>query len=330
MNKLFYRVGLCILFVTSLNADVITRASVDIGSGETKLTVADVDTDLNQIVLIRYQNHQSVELKKNLAESSNGCLDKTIEDKLISTLKNMQAEVSLYAPKQWFGVGTSVFRTAKNGQDVLDRVKAETNISIQLVPQAVEGEIGFFSAVAASKLLPIDVIAWDSGAGSFQISTLIDGQIEVYGSEFAYVPALEALFAIRGKPFSQNVSPNPVSLAEAYDLVMSIEECLPPVPQWLIEHNKHVITFGGQTSIFKIGMTATGRTTYTKSQVWEAILQLAGKTSAQLSNFAKPDEAVVALILLFSVMDHCAIDRVSYFDANGGCEGILIIPRFWQ
>ena len=73
---------------------------------------------------------------------------------LINTLNEMKAQNMQYAPQEWFGVGTSVFRTAKNGLALLERVKAETGITISLVPQAVEGEIGFSSAVASSGKLP--------------------------------------------------------------------------------------------------------------------------------------------------------------------------------
>lgn len=330
-NKFYLLFTAIVFIVCNLDASIVRRAALDIGSGETKLTVADIDTDTNKIVKVWYQNAKTVELRKDLAASPDGFLSKNIQEKLINTLKEMKTETSHLPPQKWFGVSTSVFRTAKNGQELLDRIKSEADVTIHLIPQIEEGEIGFLSAVAASKMNPEDVIAWDSGSGSFQISTLIDGQMEMYGAEFAFVPALEALFANRKQPFSQDLSPNPISTPEASELVRTICNKLPPFPIWLKnENNKQLISIGGKSSIFSFGEIATGQSSYTREQIWEAILNLCGSTDEELSNFPEPQKVVVGLILLYSVMDHCAIDKLTYFQTNGGCEGILINQRYWK
>lgn len=330
-KSIHFVVCLFSFYTFSLQAEIVTRAALDVGSAETKLTVADVDTETNKIVHTWHKSYKNVELRKDLAASSDSCLSERIEKKLIDTLKEMKEATGQFATQEWVAVGTSVFRKAKNGQEFLDRIKIETGISIRLISQMEEGEIGFLSAVAASRLNQEDVIVWDSGSGSFQISSLIDDRIEVYGAEFAFVPALEALFKNRGQPFSPDQSPNPVTVSETFDLVHSIRDNLPPIPSWLDEKNKQVISLGGKTSIFSLAEIAIGQSSYTKKQVWEAIIELCGKTDEQLSNFPEPKKTVIELILLYSVMDHCDLkSNVSYFPTNGCCEGILITPRYWK
>lgn len=307
---------------------MITRAAFDIGSAKTKLTVAAVDTETNQIVHTFCQIVKGVELHKDLAASHEGHLSQEIQTQLISAIQEMKEEAASFAPQQWFGVGTSVFRKAKNGQQVLDRIKSETGVTIRLISQAEEGEIGFLSGVAVSQSSPEQVTIWDSGSGSFQMCTLIDQQIQMYGAEFAFVPALTTLFTLRQQPYSQTLSPNPVCADDASRLSKAISAKLPTPSIWL--NQKPIIAIGGHTSLFSLVAIAIQRTTYTKEQVWDVISNLCGKTDEQLTIFPEPAKVVVALVLLYSVMHHCKVERLSYCPTNGGCEGVLITPRFWQ
>jgi len=61
-----------------------------------------------------------------------------------------------------------------------------------------------------------------------------------------------------------------------------------------------------------------------------AIERLCGNSDEQFKNYAKPKEVVVALILLYAVMDHCGFEQVKYYPTNGGSKGLLIIPSFWN
>lgn len=307
---------------------VVTRASLDIGSGETKVTIGDVNPVDNKITKIWHQSFKAVELRKDLGASKDGSLSQDIEKELIKTLKEMQWEVNTYCPSEWVGVATSVFRTAKNGKEFLGRVEEATGVKIHIIPQTEEGAIGFASAVAASGENPENILAWDSGSGSFQISSLIDGKVEIYGAEFAMVPAMESLYAIRQQIFSKDTSPNPVSKDEALELIEIIRKKLPELPSWLVKNQKKVITIGG-ISIFSFGMQATGSSSIIKNEVLEAILQNCGKSDEQLSHFPNYKEAVAALVLLYTVMDHCGFDQVSYCRTNGSCEGLLISPKYW-
>lgn len=314
----------------SIQADIVRRAAIDIGSGDTKVTVADVDTETKKIVEIHFQDYTTVALRKDLASSSDHTLSPEIQERLIATLNGYKA--LSHSADQWFGVGTSVFRTAANGMDVLERIKAETGITIHLASQLEEGEIGFQTAVAASGLDADQVIAWDSGSGSFQITTMNGGQLEMYGEEFAMVLATkEVISTIRGERFDPKQTPNPMTNDEVDQLARIIQnEKLPFVPAWLSQTNKKVVGFGGASSIFSSGYIATGKEVYTAEEVLTAIYKLTEKTDGELGMFPQPQEGIVGLTLLYSIMQHCGITEVSYYKTNGACEGLLIIPRYWE
>lgn len=307
------------------------RASIDVGSGDTKVTIAEMNHQLNKINKIWLQTFKSVDLRKDLAiNKEEKCLSKKIELELIDTIKKIQEKGLPFHPVEWTAVGTSVFRTAKNSKEVVEHVKEATGITIRIIPQAHEAKIGFASAVAASGEDPENVIAWDSGSGSFQISTLVEGKLTMYGAEFALVPTMELLFTMRNQSFSKDISLNPVSLEEALELIEKIKKTkLPEVPSWLAKSPKKVIGIGGY-SIFGAGKYAIGKSSYTQADVLEAIRQNCGKNDAALSYSPYANKMVICLVLLYAVMNHCGFEQITYFETNGICEGLLITPEYWR
>lgn len=324
--KLLTVVGL--VGFNSAHADIVKRGAFDIGSGDTKITIADVDTDTNKIVKIHFQNYTTVPLRRDLASSADRTLSPEIQEHLIAVLQTYLK----YPADQWFGIGTSVFRTATNGMEVLERIKFETGMTIHLASQYEEGEIGFQTAVAVSGLEEDQVIAWDSGSGSFQITAKHEGKMEMYGEEFAFISALEVLFTtIRQQSFDRPVTPNPVTKEEIERLAQIIQtEKLSPSPGWLAESDKTVVGFGGPSSLFAFGHIATGKERYTDKEVSETLDNWTGKTDGELLHFLEPHESIVGLTLLYSVMKHCGIKEVIYYPANGSCEGLLIMPAYWN
>jgi len=323
----------CCLVTLSLPAEVVRRISVDIGSSEAKWTIADVDTETNSIKEIKHQDFRIVGLRKDLVNSSNNTLSPEAQERLLDTLREMKVIASDHAPQQWSGIATSVFRTANNGQHLLDRIKNELNLHIQLIPQTDEGEVGFVSAAAASGLNPHEIVSWDSGAGSFQISSIVDGKLEIYGAEFAYVPALETFAALRGHKYDSNQTFNPIRLSEIKAFAKAIKAKLPEVPEWLEYTTKKFVAIGG-VSIFSIAENVLGSSVYTKKQVWDAIERLSGKNDAELERYVTPPvtpkSILVGLTLLYAVMDHCNIDELTYARTNGSCEGLLVLPKYWE
>jgi len=151
----------------------------------------------------------------------------------------------------------------------------------------------------------------------------------VYGAEFGEVPALQTLFKILNKPFLKNFSPNPLYAQDAFELIKAIQSQLPSIPDWMKKNDKQVIGFGGKNCVFNFGVIATGKTTYSKEEVFTAILNECGKTDEQLTQYPVR-EAIVGLILVYSIMDHCGFETVTYAKTNGSCEGMLVSPHFWE
>lgn len=320
----------CLTFTSSLPAEIVVRGAFDIGSNETKLCVAAIDNETNQIVEIYYNSIREVALRRELANNAHGHLSEAIEKQLIDAINQLIAESAQFSPQQFFGVGTSAFRTAKNGQSVLERVKEKTGVTIHLAPQVEEGVIGLLSAAATSQKKPEEIICWDSGSGSFQMTTMIDGNVVIYGEEFGFFLAYQTLFKMRGIEGPVTNALNPMSEEEKKELSDRIRTILSPCPEWLLNKNKEVVGIGGNSCLFSIGQIATGKFLYTKEDIRRAMSEFAGKTDEELSMFPDPHKVGVALTLLYTLMDHCNLNQVTYQPTNGGCDGILLMPHYWQ
>ena len=84
------------------------------------------------------------------------------------------------------------------------------------------------------------------------------------------------------------------------------------------------------TTFLQWGATAVGKATYTKQELWTAIEAHCGLPDEALTHFAIPQETLVGMVLLYSVMDGMGIDQLTYAYANGSCEGLLLDPNYWS
>ena len=187
---------------------------------------------------------------------------------------------------------------------------------------------------AVSGINTDQLIAVDSGSGSFQLTTLIDGKLEVIEGELGYIPSLEMLMEIRHQPLDLQTPPAPVELEEARLLVDMLRAKMPPLSETFLKKiqnpSSSIVGIGNENFIFAMGATGVGKPTFTKEELWEAIVRLAGKPEQEMQQFAKPNTAVLGMVLLYSIMDAMQLEQITAYHANGVCEGILVDKAFWS
>jgi exopolyphosphatase / guanosine-5'-triphosphate,3'-diphosphate pyrophosphatase len=169
---------------TAGNGVTLRRAAIDIGSGATKVLVADYSAQgLERIlhgeevpVMFGWDFVQSGEAK---------ALSEEVQKKGLETLAMLKAKAEGMGAHDFSGIATEVFRKAKNGEAYLERVR-EMGIPVVLVSQDLEAELGYKTAVAMASILqhgpPVGIaearapIVYDSGGASFQITTEETGE----------------------------------------------------------------------------------------------------------------------------------------------------------
>lgn len=328
MLKLFF----LFLFTASLNAQVV-RAALDVGSGALKLVVAEINEEKECIEQIYYSEEFPIGLKKDMQLSGLPYFSEAIQIQTQSTLKQLQAKVAIYNPTAWSGIATMACRQSHNAPELFNKIKSDLNIPISIISQQEEGRIGFGTAVAVSKLKQNDIVAFDSGGASFQISTLLDNDLKVIKGDIGYVPAESLLLNdIRHLPYHNN-SPNPVYIEEIWQLVDLLKKRLPHIStdfcHKIRDPSTKVVGIGGETSLFYTAYLALKKNRLHKDELLDAIKVYAGMTDEQLQIFKVAHEAVIDLTLLYAIMDGLNIDQIDYYPSNGSCEGLLIDKNYW-
>ncbi|KAJ8601954.1 hypothetical protein CTAYLR_004442 [Chrysophaeum taylorii] len=328
----------------------MVRASFDLGSGEHKLVVARVRGG-TQIVEILYSESMPVALGVDLRRpGSDGSLSPRALHESSSAMTRLARKARALGASEVSGVATAVFRRASNGRLHIAGATRRLAMRLDLVSQALEGELGFKTAFAAyrrTRPTATDrrVVSWDSGGGSFQLA--VRGG-KVYEGPLGSSDVLALLRDLD----RFDATPNPVPLDRALALVKNID--LPPTPDWLARaiRDKDVVGFGHRTSIFRLAADVHGTPDISISDAWAALRFVAAKTdddlAAALGDRARAHAPTIAphdafdhtpypelplivpkLALLVAVMTRLGIARVHYEYANGNCLGVLVHPPLW-
>ena len=129
------------------------RAAFDIGSGSTKLMIADVDVETGQLGDIVHASERTV--KYAFDWKTHGVLSDAVQAEGIKVLHALRTKVLASGCTAYTAVATEVFRKAPNGAAFLQRVRAELGLEIALVSQEEEAQIGFRTAVAVGQRLSL-------------------------------------------------------------------------------------------------------------------------------------------------------------------------------
>lgn len=329
----FYSVFIVLLGITPLSAELI-RAALDVGSGQTKMTVAVVDEKTGRPTQVLFAEETPVLLGHSFKQSKDGRLSDQILGELEKVLMNYHAIAIELGANELSGVATAVFRESKNGADFIHTIKAKLGLPLQLISQEEEGRMGFLTAVAASGKEAGDIIAWDTGGASFQITTQDGEGLEVYKGPWGASKVLAAIIDVQGNDFTKIQTANPAKLEHVVALQKIILQSLPAVSTKLQNRFTNpaveVIAIGGSYSAFQIAAQATKRNTYTKEQIWQAIVELTGRTDEELAHFPEPGMVIPRLTLVYTVMKQFNIPRVHSFPTVGSTLGILMSPQLWE
>ena len=233
------------------------RAAFDIGSGATKLMIADVDVETGQLGTAVHASERTV--RYALDWKTHGVLSDAVQAEGIKVLHALRTEVLASGCTAYTAVATEVFRKAPNDAAFLQRVRAELGLEVALVSQEEEAQIGFLTAVAVGRRGRAATLAWDSGGGSFQFScAAAAGEAGAASSGLrTYVGALGASVAtaamiehVQKRSLAETASPNPASRDEAHQLVAYCRAQLETPPPWL-RGAALATAIGGANSIFR-------------------------------------------------------------------------------
>jgi exopolyphosphatase/pppGpp-phosphohydrolase len=330
----------------------IRRGAFDIGSGATKLVVADVALLEGESLIqnVWFGEERPVGFSSDLIRSSDQTLSEDVQIHGLEVLRELLAVGNGLEVSKYVAVATEVFRRAVNGEQYLNRVR-DLGIHVHLVKQAEEAELGYLTGVALSSRgsgshvsETMQPCVWDSGGGSFQISSSPGpsiGALNMYMGSIGALGSYKLLIEeIRGKSLMiASDSVNPVSRDEADALMAITCQRLENVPAWLL--CKDLVAIGGPNSIFQLlcrtlrhfeGIATTQFTVADVDRAISATLDLEDAALAALCDYEHSDSVyliVPKLCLLRAVMQKTHATSVRPQLCIGSCAGLLISEKYW-
>eukprot|EP00759_Apiculatamorpha_spiralis_P050831 PhF_6_TR491/c0_g1_i1/m.244/K01524/ppx-gppA; exopolyphosphatase / guanosine-5'-triphosphate,3'-diphosphate pyrophosphatase len=240
--------------------------------------------------------------------------------------------------------GTAALRNANNGSTIASLLQTRFNIPVTIIDQNHEGILGYRTAMAllppCAPVAPEDVVVWDSGGASFQLTTKqraggpvvnsVDG-FQVFLGLWGNSRVLKTFLQdVQLKPFDRtNQDPHPCTIGECEALQKIIIDDLTPLkPSWLSHlSNTTVIGIGTSPSMFYIAKQLLGKATFTAADIWNVLTQkIVGRTTEEFVAMGLPTPTMIVtkLVLIYSVMVTFEMRDVIQVDANGSTVGMLL------
>jgi len=151
-------------------------AAIDIGSNAVRMLIADI-----------IDNNGSISFKKNtlirvpLRLGDDAFLNKHLSDKkaddLVKTMHAFRGLMDVYKVTDYRACATSAMREAKNGAEVVKRIKEEANVDLEIIHGEVEAKIIYASHAEAEIDRTKNYMYIDVGGGSTELSLFSAGNL---------------------------------------------------------------------------------------------------------------------------------------------------------
>lgn len=153
-------------------------AAIDIGSNAARLLISDVSLsspsakpEFLKMALVR------VPLRLGFDVFEKGEISTARAEKVIKTIKSYKLLMDVYDVQHIKACATSAMRDAANGQEIINRVKAETGVQISIISGQEEASFIYENHVAENMTTDESYLYIDVGGGSTELTFFSDGEL---------------------------------------------------------------------------------------------------------------------------------------------------------
>lgn len=332
MNYILIVLTFLLVFSANLQGEIERRAAIDVGSGGTKIAIADVDTETNQIVDILYDASFSVPYQSSLDLSYDNKIDAETRALGLHTFTRIKEITDEFGVQKISAIATSAFRKAENGQEFFIDVQGATGIIVQIIPQREEGEIAYFSALASGLVNSDEAVVWDIGTGSMQMMTRdVRGNLSVYMGEKMGSVAFKnyVVSQVQSQDLEFKYSPNPMNEDDLYfsdRYARGFARNANQIIKKRIKTSGKVIGIG-RLFYHSIRPLASENDVITRKKLRKYIENALNKTDSELNSpYAHVD--VTNCILTLAMMKALHIKKIEVIETTS-TRGLLISPKYW-
>ncbi|MBN9377643.1 MAG: hypothetical protein BGO14_11140 [Chlamydiales bacterium 38-26] len=334
-----------VLFLPVLNAqqylikesqnpsEKVIRAAIDIGSGATKLRVAEVNLKTHKIERILVNESFTVQYQEQLAKSPNNTFDEEVMKTGIEAIRKSAEIAKNHQAQKVIAVATASFRKAANSLDLIDKIYTETGVRVYVIDQDLEGKLAFNAVLSQGNYNPKDLVVWDIGGGSLQLTSMDEqGGYKIYRGEIASIHFKNMMIQeIQKKSIHQVTTPNPIATHEIHKGIDKSKEIAENVDKIFKERmqkpNTQVVGVG---NIFAYGIyPAVGKKSPFKQQeLTQALFNMANKDDLQVGGGDYANVQVSNTILILGYMRALNLHQMDVLDVNNA-DGAMLYPEFW-
>ena len=151
-------------------------AAIDIGSNAARLLITEVIQDngkpqFNKLNLVR------VPLRLGFDVFERNEISAEKEEMIVNTIKSYKYLLDVYDVKYLKACATSAMRDAKNAAAIIERVKAETGILIEVITGDTEATLIYENHIAENMATDHSYLYIDVGGGSTELTFFSDGKL---------------------------------------------------------------------------------------------------------------------------------------------------------
>lgn len=145
-------------------------AAIDIGSNAARLLITEVSVykdgtiDYTKLTLLR------IPLRLGFDVFTNGVISEKKKKKLTDTIKIYKMLMDIYEVEHWQACATSAMRDAANGKEIMQEIKNDTGIDIQIISGMEEATILYETHIADNMNNDKSYLYIDVGGGSTEVT----------------------------------------------------------------------------------------------------------------------------------------------------------------
>lgn len=152
-------------------------AAIDIGSNAARLLITEVSVYKDGNVDYTKLNLLRVPLRLGFDVFNHGSISDNKKKKLIDTIKTYKLLMDVYEVQALKACATSAMRDASNGPEILEAIKKETGVDVQIITGQEEANVIYETHIAEKLAHDKSYMYVDVGGGSTEITLFADNHI---------------------------------------------------------------------------------------------------------------------------------------------------------
>lgn len=153
-------------------------AAIDIGSNAARLLISDASTNEQGKSQFQKLNLVRVPLRLGFDVFEGNFISKDREDMIIKTIKSYKLLTDVYGVEHMRACATSAMRDARNGHAIIQKVKEETGIEIEIITGDAEATLIYENHIAENMDKDHSYLYIDVGGGSTELTFFANGRLE--------------------------------------------------------------------------------------------------------------------------------------------------------